>query len=235
MNFGLYYSLFPHGKDVRTLDYHNGVLISGGLDNTVVFYSKVDSRLVEVGRCNIFESYILSVKINPFAQTGNKFLVGCKDTKIYVLDHQGNPIKVLEGHTGPVNSLSFINADQFVSGSWDGTAIVWSISQGQKLLTLSGHQHAVAVLVVNNCVITGSQDKSLNLWELATGKLVKKFPNAHDDIIREIALIPELGILTCSNDETIKAWTLDLQLLEVDRGHSAFVFTYSSINLAPRP
>lgn len=66
MNFGLYYSLFPHNKDVRTLDYHNGTLISGGLDNNVVFYKKVDGRFTEVGRCNIFESYIHSVKINPF-------------------------------------------------------------------------------------------------------------------------------------------------------------------------
>lgn len=117
-------------------------------------------------------------------QQGNKFLVGCKDSKIYVLDHQGNPTKALEGHTGPVNSLSFINADQFVSGSWDGTAIIWSISQGQKLITLSGHQHAVAVQVINNYVVTGSQDKCLNLWELATGKQIKRVPNAHDDIIR---------------------------------------------------
>jgi WD40 repeat protein len=80
--------------------------------------------------------------------------------------------------------LSFINADQFVSGSWDATAIVWSISQGTKLLTLSGHQHAVTVQVFNNYVITGSQDKALNLWDLTTGKLIKRLQNAHDDIIR---------------------------------------------------
>lgn len=184
MNFGLFYSLFPHAKDVRSIDYQKGTLISGGLDNVVVLYQKIEGRLIEVSRCDIFESYIHSVKINPFADTGNRFLVGCKDSKIFVLDHQGNPVKVLEGHTGPVSSLSFINADQFVSGSWDGTAIVWSISQGQKLLTFSGHQHAVAVLAVNNFVITGSQDKALNLWDLTTGKLVKKSANAHDDIIR---------------------------------------------------
>lgn len=93
-------------------------------------------------------------------------------------------MKILEGHTGPVSSISFISADQFVSGSWDATAIVWSISQATKLLTLSGHQHAVAVQVVGNTVITGSQDKALNIWELATGKRIKRQTDAHDDIIR---------------------------------------------------
>ena len=44
MNFGLFYSLYPHNKDVRTLDYFNGILVSGGLDNNVVFYQKVDGR-----------------------------------------------------------------------------------------------------------------------------------------------------------------------------------------------
>lgn len=44
MNFRLFYSLFPHNKDLRTLDYCKGILMSGGLDNNVVFYQKVNGK-----------------------------------------------------------------------------------------------------------------------------------------------------------------------------------------------
>ena len=81
------------------------------------------------------------------------------------------------------------------------------------------------MLVVGNFVITGSQDKALNLWDLTNGKLVKKVAGAHEDIVREISLVEGLGVLTCSNDETVKIWTFDLDPIDTYRGHSAFVFT----------
>jgi WD40 repeat protein len=108
--------------------------MSGGLDNNVVSYQKVDGKFKEVTRSN-FGSYFYSIKINPYVNTRNKFFVGCKDSKIYVLDHQANPTKVLEGHTSPVSSISFINSDEFISGSWDVSEIVW-ISQVTNLLLL---------------------------------------------------------------------------------------------------
>lgn len=73
-----------------------------------------------------------------------------------------------------------------MSGSWDGTANIWSVSQNKVIGTLKGHTHAVAVLAIaaNNLIITGSQDGNLNLWEASTGKLIKKRERAHSDIIR---------------------------------------------------
>jgi len=35
-------------------------------------------------------------------------------------------------HDSNISSLDFIDADHFVSGSWDGKATVWSISQRKK-------------------------------------------------------------------------------------------------------
>ena len=57
-------------------------------------------------------------------------------------------------------------------------------------------------------VVSGSQDKALNLWNPQTGAQVKRIENAHNDIIREIADVEESGmVITCSNDETLKLWS----------------------------
>jgi WD40 repeat protein len=47
--------------------------------------------------------------------------------------------------------------DEFVSGSWDGTAIVWDVNTAEPKEILKGHTHATAVLTLPNGVtITGS-------------------------------------------------------------------------------
>jgi len=53
-------------------------------------------------------------------------------------------------------------------------------------LKLEGHSHAVAVLAVEplDLIITGSQDKNVNLWELSTGRRTTIIKEAHKDVIR---------------------------------------------------
>ena len=46
------------------------------------------------------------------------------------IDKEGNPAKIFEGHTLTVNSLSQSVPGELVSGSWDGTAIVWDTNTG---------------------------------------------------------------------------------------------------------
>jgi phospholipase A-2-activating protein len=64
---------------------------------------------------------------------------------------------LFEGHENCVNSLSQAMPGELVSGSWDGTAIVWDTKTGKPLAKLEGHAHAVAVLSLpNGIIITGS-------------------------------------------------------------------------------
>jgi phospholipase A-2-activating protein len=73
--------------------------------------------------------------------------------------------------------------------------------------TLPGHSHATAVLTLSNGItITGSQDKKIRLW--FKGNLEKEYV-AHEDIIRQFAEVPGIGFVSCSNDETVKLWTID--------------------------
>lgn len=76
---------------------------------------------------------------------------------------------------------------------------------------MEGHSHATSVLSLpNGITITGSQDKKIRLWY--NGIVEKEF-EAHGDIIRDFVEIPGMGFASCSNDETVKIWTLDGQNL----------------------
>ena len=128
--------------------------------------------------------------------------MGCRNGKIYGYDKSGN--RLLEiSHNSTISSLDFIDSETFVSGSWDGKCIVWSISTLKPVCEYKEGKHATCVYFnkINHYITSGSQDKALNLWDRVTGMKIKRVENAHNDIIREIADIDGSGmIVTCSND-----------------------------------
>lgn len=128
-----------------------------------------------------------------------------------------------------MNSLSMAVNEEFVSGSWDGTAIVWDLQTCEPKEILKGHTHATAVLtLVNGITITGSQDKAIRIW--FKGKEEKVIKNAHEDIVRCFAEVPELNaFVSCSNDETVKLWSLDGTQLMDYKGHNGFVFAVATL------
>ncbi len=221
--FHLYQNLKAHGAAVRALATGGPYLLSGSIDKTVRIYKKIDGAYQLQNEVNIFNDYILSLQVR---RNLDGFIVGCKDNHIYILDIDGNPIQQLEGHTGPVNSLSESPSGKLISGGWDGAAIVWDLATGNILFKLEDHKHAVAVLALDNEVfITGSQDKNINIWE--GSKKVRTLTGAHNDIIREFARVSEFGFLSCSNDEQIKLWSYGGELLSCLTGHEAFIFSVS--------
>ncbi len=57
-----------------------------------------------------------------------------------------------------------------VSGSYDATAKIWSISEGRCLHTLSGHFSQIyAIAFDGQRVVTGSLDTSVRVWDAHTG------------------------------------------------------------------
>ncbi len=97
------------------------------------------------------------------------YATGCKDGNVRLFHSQTHElVAVLEGHTNAVTSLSWIASSTtntsttttavpfpwLVSGSWDGTAKIWSIGSNNNnnnnntfscLCTLTGHENTVSV------------------------------------------------------------------------------------------
>jgi WD40 repeat protein len=59
-------------------------------------------------------------------------IAGFFDGQIVAYDLHCNPIWMIE-HDSNISSIDFINNDNFVTGSWDGKAIVWNITTKKKV------------------------------------------------------------------------------------------------------
>lgn len=172
------------------------------------------------------EGFVVSVA--PMVN-GLGFFSGGRDNKIMMIDIEGNPVQELIGHESAVNSLCQVNERELISGSWDATCKIWDIETGKVKETLKGHTHAVSVLgLEGGQIITGSQDGVIRLWHNA--KQEKEIKGAHADIVRGFTAVPNMhGFASCSNDETVKLWSLDGTHLLDYRGHTGFVFAINTL------
>jgi phospholipase A-2-activating protein len=223
-------SLIGHSGAARTLDLRGDRLISGGIDKKVFSYlrNKETLKFEREREYAFFKDYIFSVRIVD----DKKFVVGCKDGNIYLCHFEAPtaPLQLLQGHKQPVNCLE-VRGQILLSGSWDATAKIWDLEARSCLATLEGHTYAVTVYsLLDNQIVTGSQDGSLHLWD-QNGKKVKTVEKAHNNIIRAITEIVGVGILTSSNDQTVKLWSLDLEELTTFEDHTSFVFSLANIKV----
>jgi WD40 repeat protein len=79
------------------------------------------------------------------------------------------------------------------------------------VLILSSHSHwvnAVAITPNGRWALSGSHDRTLKLWDLETGSLIRSFVG-HTDSIYTVAVTPDGHIvLSGSADRTVRLWDL---------------------------
>jgi F-box and WD-40 domain protein CDC4 len=92
--------------------------------------------------------------------------VRCEHRNIRLARHHPPDMgHVLIGHQASVRCLE-IHGDIVVSGSYDTTAKIWSISEGKCLRTLTGHFSQIyAIAFDGKKIATGSLDTSVRIWD----------------------------------------------------------------------
>ena len=128
-----------HGGPVRALAVNGAAreLVSGSFDSTVIVWDLDRSVAKRVLRFH-------NGPVNAVAVLGDGcFASGGEDKRIAVwCGEGGTPTHVLDGHEAPVTSLAAVGT-KLVSGSFDGTARLWDISQ--RPVIVRGHEHGRAV------------------------------------------------------------------------------------------
>ena len=117
----------------------------------------------------------------------------------------------LRGHGGPVRALA-ISADgkTAVSGSFDSSAIRWSLTRNSAEQVLRFHESAVnaVALTPDGRIVTGGEDGKIAVWR-AGAPTPDKILAGHVAPIVSLAVSPDGATLASASwDRTIRLWPL---------------------------
>jgi WD40 repeat protein len=118
-------------------------------------------------------SYINAAVITPDAC---HLITASADETLRIWDiRSGQTVAVLEGHARGANAVTTTQDGKFVISVATPCIKVWSIEFRQAICTLNGHTAVVNGLALtpdDQFLISVSQDRTLRIWHLETGKQV---------------------------------------------------------------
>ncbi len=128
----------------------------------------------------------------------------------------------LRGHGGPVRALAVTPGGQVaVSGSFDGSAILWSLERGHALQVLRFHDDAVnAVAFLDDArLVSGGADGRIAIWRLGA-EAPETVLSAHEGPIASLAVSPDRRLLASGSwDRTARLWSLETMTARVVATH----------------
>src|SRR5262249_4499590 len=128
----------------------------------------------------------------------------------------------LRGHGGPVRALA-VSADgqRALSGSFDSTAILWSLANdsAEKVQRFhDGAVNAVAVLGADR-IATAGDDRRVAIWSIDSDQ-PNKILEGHEGPIAALAVSRDGGWLASASwDHTVRLWPLQSGDARVLTGH----------------
>ncbi|QTA82303.1 WD40 repeat-containing protein [Desulfonema limicola] len=157
-----------------------------------------------------------------FSPDGKYAATGDIDTTVCIWKvADGQKIHTLQGHTHYITSVSFSPDGKYIlTGSNDKTAQLWNTETGKpigqkslvdspRLVPQLGHSRTITDLDISpdgKQLVTASQDSSACLWDVKTGRLIRKF-TGHSEEINDVDFAPDGSlIITGSDDGSALIW-----------------------------
>ncbi|HEV3203676.1 MAG TPA: zf-HC2 domain-containing protein [Gemmataceae bacterium] len=128
---------------------------------------------------------------------------------------------IFPGHVAPVKCMAFSpDGLRFASGDEAGEILLRDLVESNKPLELKGHTQAVRSLTFSHPsgagLLSGSDDKSMAVWDGKTGKLEKRF--MQQDAVLSVAFSKNgLAAFSASKDGLFQVWNLSEK--KVQSGH----------------
>ncbi len=211
-------------------------LVTVGADSTVKIWHTGALDLID-----ILHKHRGDVRCVAFTPDGKMLATGGHDRKILfwnLRDRQVENTLCLDDTAAHSMVLSQ-DGRTLITGSYRKIK-VWETSSKQNeknsqdpqpIYTLMGHSHIVSSLAISadaKFLVSGSQDQTIRVWNLATGELVHTL-KGHRDSVNAVALSPDAQIIASgSADKTIKLWHLQSgELLGTFTGHTHTVTALS--------
>jgi WD40 repeat protein len=192
-------------------------ILSGGMDETVRWWEAETGQ--ELRR---FQGHgqVDGVALSP---DGRRALSGHHDRTLRLWDLEtGAELRHFDGHTSTVAAVAFSpDGRRAVSGVSDNTVRLWDVESGKQLHRLQGHTGQVCAVAISpdgRLALSGNShwvknglgghasDYDLRLWELDSGKELRRF-KGHTNAVGGVSFSPDgRHALSCSRDGTLRWW-----------------------------
>ncbi|KAK5656424.1 hypothetical protein OQA88_4805 [Cercophora sp. LCS_1] len=255
--FQLSAQLKGHDSDVRTVLFPApDVILSGGRDKTARVWRKTtqkpptfDDKIVS--NSEGFVNSLAFVRRQNVPGSHGLLVQGGADAMIEVKNPASpndETKRLLFGHSNNVCTLDvFPNGNQLVSGSWDGSAMVWDLNKWEQIRTLkhvstNGGSSVWAVLAyTDELVITGSADGNVRIFSLRDAgghEILPKKTLKTGDVVRALCKLPAdlksrhptgADFASAGNDSTIQLWKITGEQVGTLHGHASFIYSLAAL------
>ncbi len=191
-------------------------VVSGGYDGTVRVWD-AEARREQVALRG-HTGAVLSVAVNA---DGRCAVSGGADGMARVWDLTASrEVLTLAGHAGAIPSVAISGDGRRIVTASQHAAKVWDTAAGREV-ALKGHTdlvYAVAISADGERVVTGSFDRTVKVWEAATGREVVTL-RGHAGPVYAVAISPDgRQVVSGGADGTVRVW-------ETETGRAVLTFS----------
>lgn len=197
---------------------------TGSMDATIRVYSSTDGTLVSV-----LEGPSSDVEWFKWHPKGAVITAGTEDASVWMWNAvTGACMRVFGGHIGTVTCGTWCSGGKMIgTGGSDGSVYIWSPKTGQAAHHLAAgkmfHDGAITSLAAHptaKLLLSGSQDRTANLINVDSGKVLATF-KGHEDGIEAVGFCNQMKLCsTASLDGTLKIWDMSTGALRGSCSHA---------------
>ena len=229
----------PRTHEIKSVIFSpDGKVLAGGGYGSVVHLWNVETGEHQNTLGGQHKEPVASV---AFSVDGTALASASWDKTVQLWNTQTGELRnTLIGHTDWVNSVAFSpDGTTLASASNDMTIRLWDAQTGELRRTFTAHKDAInsvafspdgKVLASGSGNIyardaSGSQDKTIRLWDVETGTIRRTLPAQKNEVLC-VVFSPDGKVLAASQDKIIHLW--DIQTYTVRRtleGHTSLVWS----------
>jgi WD40 repeat protein len=179
--------------------------LSGGADNTVRLWEVETGR--EIKRLDGHEGLVSTVAFSP---DGKQALSGGYDHAVILWDlESGQAVRTVSDLAKYINCVAFAPDGQRALVCGENTIYLIDLKTGKERRRFEGHRGAVTCSAFSpdgTRILSGSDDRSVRLWETESGRVLRDF-KGHTSFVKCVAFAPDgKTALTAGTDLTVRLW-----------------------------